>query len=665
MGKRHCHNLQSIIKKIDLFGTHITFRINNDLEYKSIIGGCSTIIVTLFIIVYSIYYSYGFILRKNIDFIYSTKIVEKDPFINLTEVKFNLAFGIQRQDDGTEYIYENESFFNYSIESIEWIGMIESEQIIQNLNISYCTKDDFSEEVYYSFEGLGLDTIFCPKIKSFNYTLQGLYTDNYYKFLRLNLTLSEYGMKHLNEVDNYLKKNPLEMAIYFIDTTIDYENKKKYISPYINYIYKGFDLNFTKFIHIYMSIIEFINDENLIFDNPSHKLKTTLDYSSDGFRYIYSRNDNNITDNNLLGQIIIKASPRLFQLNRKYQKLPSFIADLCGILEEIIVLTLLFVHMIEIKLIDDKLISKMLKFRGSKYYDVDYFISLFESDNISNNIMNIIKIPNLIIEKKENFSFMNKSVVLKNTFLKKKDEIKTNKNSKKSYIDNIISPKKEEEIKQSKIYNSKNVKYEKTNNLKLETTQLHKSLFNIISKPNILNKSKNLDKSDNFNSFFSLKFGIENTFSQKKEKITKNVKLFPLTKIQNIYATIFSCCNDLQKKRYEIIKKAESKIHYYLDICSYIKKMQEIDLIKYCMFDNEQINLFDFLSKPPIKIGNENEEFIYQEFQKNQKVVKRLGKKEMNLIYNSYINIRNKKEVCFEDIKLLRLVKAEVDFHKN
>ena len=229
MGKRRCHNLQSIIKKIDLFGTYITFRINDDLEYKSIIGGCSTIIVTLFIIVYSIYYSYGFILRKNIDFIYSTKIVEKDPFINLTEVKFNLAFGIQRQDDGSEYIYENESFFNYSIESIEWVGMIESEQIIQNLNISYCTKDDFPEEVYYSFEGLGLDTIFCPKIKNFNYTLQGLYTDYYYKFLRLNLTLSEYGMKHLKEVDNYLRKNPLEMAIYFIDTTIDYENKKKYI----------------------------------------------------------------------------------------------------------------------------------------------------------------------------------------------------------------------------------------------------------------------------------------------------------------------------------------------------------------------------------------------------------------------------------------------------
>ena len=31
--------LKSLLKEIDLFGTFITFRINNDLEYKSISGG--------------------------------------------------------------------------------------------------------------------------------------------------------------------------------------------------------------------------------------------------------------------------------------------------------------------------------------------------------------------------------------------------------------------------------------------------------------------------------------------------------------------------------------------------------------------------------------------------------------------------------------------------
>ncbi len=135
--------------------------------------------------------------------------------------------------------------------------------------------------------------------------------------------------------------------------------------------------------------------------------------------------------------------------------------------------------------------------------------------------------------------------------------------------------------------------------------------------------------------------------------------------MENIWASLFFWCSNLQRKRYEIIKKAENKIHYYLDIYTYIKKMQEIDLIKYCLFDNEQMNLFDFLSNPPIKIENLKGKFIYQEFERKQINVKSLGLKEMDDIFTSYNNIRNKKNVSFEDLKLLRLVKAEVDFLKN
>ncbi len=93
--------------------------------------------------------------------------------------------------------------------------------------------------------------------------------------------------------------------------------------------------------------------------------------------------------------------------------------------------------------------------------------------------------------------------------------------------------------------------------------------------------------------------------------------------------------------------------------------MQEIDLIKYCLFDHEQMNLFEFLSKPPIKFGNKNDKCIYKEFEKNQQNIKQLGTKEMDAVFNSYNNIRNKRKVCFEDIKLLRLIKAEIDFLKN
>ena len=77
--------------------------------------------------------------------------------------------------------------------------------------------------------------------------------------------------------------------------------------------------------------------------------------------------------------VCVKASPKIIQVNRQYQKFPSFLADFTSLLEEILVLMLLVVNFVERKAVDHKLIEKMLKFRGSKYYDIDYLINYLEN----------------------------------------------------------------------------------------------------------------------------------------------------------------------------------------------------------------------------------------------------------------------------------------------
>ena len=74
MAKNCYQKFKSLIQEIDLFGTFITFRINDDIEYKSVIGGCSTILFSIFTFFYTLYYSCSFLDRKNIDYKYSTKI---------------------------------------------------------------------------------------------------------------------------------------------------------------------------------------------------------------------------------------------------------------------------------------------------------------------------------------------------------------------------------------------------------------------------------------------------------------------------------------------------------------------------------------------------------------------------------------------------------------
>ena len=71
-----CKCIKRIIKNCDCFGTPLTFRINNDLEYKSLIGGISTILFTLIAGLYISYMSYRFLWRKDFDFIYSNKVIK-------------------------------------------------------------------------------------------------------------------------------------------------------------------------------------------------------------------------------------------------------------------------------------------------------------------------------------------------------------------------------------------------------------------------------------------------------------------------------------------------------------------------------------------------------------------------------------------------------------
>ena len=75
--------------------------------------------------------SYRFISKKNINFINAYRIVESEPFINLTDIGFNFAFGLETSETEEHYIESDIPFFSYSIFLVEWIG----DQGITKMNI--------------------------------------------------------------------------------------------------------------------------------------------------------------------------------------------------------------------------------------------------------------------------------------------------------------------------------------------------------------------------------------------------------------------------------------------------------------------------------------------------------------------------------------------------
>ena len=73
--------IKRIIKKCDIFGILITFKIKNEDQYQSIHGGIASLIFITFTIFYILYQGIPFIKRENLEFIFSNKILDTQPYI--------------------------------------------------------------------------------------------------------------------------------------------------------------------------------------------------------------------------------------------------------------------------------------------------------------------------------------------------------------------------------------------------------------------------------------------------------------------------------------------------------------------------------------------------------------------------------------------------------
>ena len=708
-----CKNIKKFIKFFDYFGGTISFQINDEYEYKSIIGGICSIIfffISLSFISYSIF---EFLNLQNLSFIYSNKIVYSGPSLNLKDLKFTLSFGLDISSNSPISDLEILKYFIFSMKDVYWIGEDSIEKY--EYGLKYCEKSDFYFLKDDIFDLNGLKTLYCPILNGTNnYSLEGLYTDYYYKYIEIDISISEYGFKNFEFLSNYLSNYSVQMSIYFLDTSVDYQNHLKPINKYVNNLYQDIDIYFEKIKDILIAKIEFSDDNNLIINHPKYRYEAVYDYSFDSFHSIDKRS----LSHNEIGKFLIRASPKIIKLVRQNQKLQSLIADIAGILEEIFLFAYFILNIFERKAIDYKLMHRMLKFRGSKYYDIDYLENIYFLEK-SNRLSKILDNKNLkikknfFIEKKINDylfninkSFINNKNILENqeknnekndiikkclTFSIDKNSPTSKNNNQNKNIENI--EEKTNEIKKNS--NEKKIKkksiLKNENNYKfLDLKKIHSIQFIDKKKSNLSNLS--LESSNSkilLNNFFSpqnkkickLNQNFDNISIKSVNTILKdhffetnklslerenksNENFISLNLIQIFFANFFCFCNKKLKKRYLIFKSAEKKIHYYLDIFNYINKIQEIDIIKYCLFDEDQLVLLKFLSKPPYKFMGVKGSLIYNEFEDTQTKVGRLGKKEIQKLISSFNKIANKKDLNFEDIKLLRLVNADIEFLK-
>ena len=620
--KNLSNKLKNIVRKIDFFGTFISFRVEHDIKYKSLIGGTCTIIYLIIALIYILYMAIPFLKRKDITFTYSNKIVSKNPFVNLSAINFNFAFGPLFLSDAASAIENTTKYFNYKINIIEWVGI--DDFFSKEIFFNFCNKSDFPSSLMEQFAINELNELYCPIINNnLNYSLDGLYTDDYYKFITIDIFLNEYSKNNFDQVKNFLKENPLLMSFFFIDTAIDYENKKIPLPLYINYVTKDIDFDYIKKSEIFISSLDFVNDDNYFINKQSLYKKVMFDRCEDSFRVIKDRNEE---ENYNLFQIEIKVSPKVTTLKRKYQKLPEFVASLSGLLSFLLIFIIVACTLIEKKAIDQELIHKMLKFKGNKNINITYLLEKFNEKNeiLETNPKKILYSKSL---EKRNYN--------ENKINKKIIELFSNINVESiPNVENNVEKKKEE------FYTSNSTKSFNENNKK----KIKEQKRFLKSENTLINKNTNI--------------GIKN---EENEIKFKKLNIFQL--ICNVFC--FWCSPKLKKSSF-LLNQAENKINYYMDIYTYIKIVQEFELLKDLLFDKKSIILFNFLSKTSMKIINNNHFIFSQRFEREFQSIKLMNEFEIDKIYYYYQKmLLDKNNLSKEELKLLEFFKNEINFLKD
>ena len=628
---------KNLIRELDYFGTIVSFRLGEDLKYKSLIGGTCTIIYIIIALVYILYMLIPFLKRKEINFTFSNKIISKNPFVNLSSTNFNFAFGVLYSSDQASAIENTTKYFDYKINLIEWIGV--DDLFKKEILFNYCNESDFPSSLYDQFEVNELNELYCLLINDnnlnylnyLNYSLDGLYTDDYYKFITIDFYLSEYGKNNFDEVKNYLRENPLLMSLFFADTAIDYENRKVPLPVYINYITRDIDFDYIKKSEIFISSLEFVNDDNFFFNKESLTKKAMFDRCEDSFRFIHDRNEE---ENYNLFQIEIKVSPKVTTLKRKYQKLPEFVASLSGLLSFLLVFIFVCCNLIERKAINQELIHRMLKFRGNKNININYLLDRFKKLKYINEI--------------EQNEYLNQ---------KKFDEKKNNHNSNDNMNEKII-----------KLFSNMNV--ESIPNIKnnivetKETSKKEKDYFYTSNSTKSLEQSPKKKRKNSLNREKTQFIKSENIFINQNTNVKpKNDVVLKKLNIIEIICNFFCfCCSPRLKKNRLLLSQAENKINYYMDIHTYIRTVQEFELLKDIFFDKKSLTLFHFLSKCSVKIVNNKLVFL-RHFENELKSGSIIKEMEIDKLYYSYQKmIFDKNNLGQEKLKLLDFLKNEINF---
>lgn len=130
--------------------------------------------------------------------------------------------------------------------------------------------------------------------------------------------------------------------------------------------------------------------------------------------------------------------------------------------------------------------------------------------------------------------------------------------------------------------------------------------------------------------------------SKSLQLLAKNSAHVKINLFEYIVIMAFPFCkwNNL-KFKHKLFEKGFQKLCYQLDVITYLKKMQQIELMNYVVLNPNQNTMINFLAKPSISYSNEKDAYDYLQLKYNVDI----SDEEINEFFNyiKYLHEKKKK----------------------
>ena len=540
-------SFRNFLRRIDIFGVPFNFRYKTKDKYSTPCGGFLFLLFVILALTFGIYYLIPFINRKNLSIIYYTMNIPETEVIKLKDSQAAFAIGLDCENKTAQDPYE---IFNLEIKYVLYTKDMDGKYDKKKtpLVTHLCTYNDFYNNYDTSFDYLGMKNYLC--LDNNDHKIEGIYSNQLFSYYEFSLT----SKGHTSYAEKYLKVNDCKLQMFYTDITIDLNNYKEPIKPFLNSFFV--QLNPTLYIKrnvFFMNQYLYDDDELItVFDDEQKpkQTKTLFSRYEEYSLYLGLDRENNkpLISVEDYAKMYLRADTKKTEIKRTYQKLTEFYADASSLL-----------------------------------------IALYDFISVTLSIISNFYAEQAVIRK----LFLFKEMDNKYFHFSKKSEKIHELVSLTNEVINIDLP----ESTRKRLMRSKSFLYTR-NNYKNSRN------FSIISMKN----TETIDKEDQEN---KIRDEIKNNLlKQKTIKFSFNI-------FEVIISLLFPyCLRGNLKLKIDVSEKANNLLNQKLNVILYVRNMILLDILNHTIIDDKKRDILNFLSRPIIA-SNKNKYEKQDKFYEN------------------------------------------------